>query len=123
MHEEKEKNGSAPPGAIRNPCSQALNTDSQPLEVQTRNSLLSQLTAHAVLPESLGHLEQNTTPEPLPSWGGRRTGAVSRAPGLPREEAAAGNLELKSEAARAALDDTGPREPCMSLPSPEATPL
>lgn len=50
----------------------------QPLEVQTRNSLLSQLTARAVLPESLGHLEQNTTPEPSPSWGA--TGRGGRQP-------------------------------------------
>lgn len=89
MHEGKQKNGSAQPGASHNPCSQALNTDSKPLEVQTWNSLLSQLTAPAVSPESLAAPTTKQCQSLRPTGEAVRRVAVSPACGLPREEAAA----------------------------------
>lgn len=75
MREGKEKNGSAQPGAIHNPCSQAFNTVSKVLEVQTVEFTFQSTDNPQLFPDSLVASTTDTMSEPLPYRGGLGPGS------------------------------------------------
>lgn len=115
MREGKEKNGSGQPGAIHNPCSQAFNTVSKTLAVQTHwSSPFSQLITRSVVARLLVASTTDSV-RALALRGG--LGPGSSVPRLrSAEKAAVHALPLKPVAASTALQSTHPGEGYRSWP-------
>lgn len=101
MREGKEKNGSAQPGAIHNPCSQAFNTVSKVLEVQTVEFTFQSTDNPQYFLTPWWHQQRTQCQSPCPTGEALGQAAVSLTSVL-QEKAAAHPLQLKPVVARTA---------------------
>lgn len=101
MREGKEKNGSAQPGAIHNLCSQAFNTVSKLLEVQTVEFTFQSTDNPWYFLTPWWHQQRTQCQSPCPTREALGQAAVTPTSVL-QEKAAAHPLQLKPVVARTA---------------------